>query len=309
MLSRPDVLVLGGGGVLGQEWLMGVLAGIEDATTFDFRDCEHFVGTSAGAIVAARLASGRPVTRPDARSGTPSHITAAPTAEERPTGTAVDVARRAGQWTLAAWAPLAPLALAATGPGGAFVRAGVLTRLPRPHRTLEHLREDIERYGVQFDGRLRIAAVDRLRGRRVMFGAPGAPVTNVARAVQASCAVPWLFTPVTIAGREYVDGGVWSATNLDAAPAGRDTHVLCLNPTAGINGIHTLVSVARTLARSVVSVEALALKRRGAIVRTIAPDVESAAAMGGDFMDPEPRSDVLAAGYRQGLRLGRATPR
>ena len=37
MLSRPDVLVLGGGGVLGQEWLMGVLAGIEDATAFDFR--------------------------------------------------------------------------------------------------------------------------------------------------------------------------------------------------------------------------------------------------------------------------------
>jgi NTE family protein len=167
----------------------------------------------------------------------------------------------------------------------------------------------VEGYGARFDGRLRIAAVDRLRGRRVMFGSPGAPVTSVARAVEASCAVPWLFAPVTIAAREYVDGGVWSATNLDAAPVGRDTHVLCLNPTAGINGTHTLVSVARTLARSVVSVEALALKRRGAIVQTIAPDVECAAAMAGDFMDPEPRSDVRAAGYRQGLRLGRATPR
>lgn len=309
MLSRPDVLVLGGGGVLGQEWLMGVLAGIEDATAFDFRDCEHFVGTSAGAIVAARLASGRPLSRPDAPSGATVSTTAATAVEERRTGTAVDVARRAGRLTLAAWAPFAPVALAATGPGGAFMRAGVLTRLPRPHRTLDHLREEIERYGVRFDGRLRIAAVDRLRGRRVVFGAPGAPITSVARAVEASCAVPWLFTPVTIAGREYVDGGVWSATNLDAAPAGRDTHVLCLNPTAGINGIHTLVSVARTLARSVVSIEALALKRRGAVVQTVAPDVESAAAMGGDFMDPEPRADVLAAGYRQGLRLGRATPR
>jgi cytochrome bd-type quinol oxidase subunit 1 len=102
---------------------------------------------------------------------------------------------------------------------------------------------------------------------------------------------------------------VWSATNLDAAPVGRDTYVLCLNPTAGINGTHTLVSVARTLARSVVSVEALALKRRGAIVQTIAPDVECAAAMAGDFMDPEPRSDVRAAGYRQGLRVARTTPR
>jgi predicted acylesterase/phospholipase RssA len=46
--------------------------------------------------------------------------------------------------------------------------------------------------------------------------------------------VPWLFAPVTIGTREYVDGGVWSPTNLDAAPAGRDTHVLCLNPTASL---------------------------------------------------------------------------
>src|SRR5690242_6625603 len=35
MLTRPDVLVLGGGGVLGEAWMMGVLAGIEDATGFD----------------------------------------------------------------------------------------------------------------------------------------------------------------------------------------------------------------------------------------------------------------------------------
>ncbi len=57
MLSRPDVLVLGGGGVLGEAWMMGVLAGIEDATGFDLRRCEYFVGTSAGAIVAALLAA------------------------------------------------------------------------------------------------------------------------------------------------------------------------------------------------------------------------------------------------------------
>jgi hypothetical protein len=31
--------------------------------------------------------------------------------------------------------------------------------------------------------------------------------------------------------------------------------------------------------------------------------------MGGDFMDPEPRKRVLAAGYQQGLRLAVATPR
>ncbi|MGA8335754.1 MAG: patatin-like phospholipase family protein, partial [Solirubrobacteraceae bacterium] len=64
MRSRPDVLVLGGGGVLGEAWMMGVLAGIEDGTGFDLRDCDYYVGTSAGSIVAAHLVSGQPPRRP-----------------------------------------------------------------------------------------------------------------------------------------------------------------------------------------------------------------------------------------------------
>ena len=71
-----------------------------------------------------------------------------------------------------------------------------------------------------------------------------------------------------------------------------------------MSGSHTLIAVARRLARSAVSVEALALRRRGAVVRTVAPDTESSAAMEGDLMDPEPRARVLAAGYAQGLREG-----
>ncbi|MBV9473186.1 MAG: patatin-like phospholipase family protein, partial [Solirubrobacterales bacterium] len=58
MLTRPDVLVLGGGGVLGEAWMMGVLAGLEDGSGFDLRACEYFVGTSAGSIVAAHLVAG-----------------------------------------------------------------------------------------------------------------------------------------------------------------------------------------------------------------------------------------------------------
>ncbi|TML99282.1 MAG: hypothetical protein E6G05_12645 [Actinobacteria bacterium] len=307
MLSRPDVLVLGGGGLIGVEWLMGVLAGIEDASGFDLRDCEHFVGTSAGSIVSARLAAGRRPRRPSA-SSTELEPASVPQVGNGFAAAALDVARRASELTLAATAPVAPLMLAASGPGGALMRAGVLTRIARPHRTLDDLREHVDGYGARFDGRLRVATVDRIRGRRVMFGSPGAPRASVGEAVAASCSVPWLFAPVWIAGREYVDGGVWSASNLDAAPAGRDTHVLCLNPTAGVGGTHTLMSVARRLARSAVSVEALALRRKGAIVQTVAPDMDSAAAMGGDFMDPEPRKRVLAAGYRQGLRLA-SSPR
>src|SRR5205823_891366 len=156
---------------------------------------------------------------------------------------------------------------------------------------------------ARFDGRLRVAAVDRATGRRVVFGRPGAPRASVAQAVTASCTVPWLFAPVGIGGREYVDGGVWSPTNLDAAPAGRDTHVLCLNPTASIPATSTVLGVIRGVSRTAVSVEALALRRRGAAVRLLAPSAECAEIMGTNFMDREPRGGVLAAGYRQGLQF------
>jgi NTE family protein len=297
MISRPDVLVLGGGGVIGERWMMGVLAGIEDATGFDLRQCEHFVGTSAGSIVSARLAAGKTLNRPAATGTEVGPPVAAPPLPR------ASAARRAGEWTLAAWSPLAPLALAVAGPPGALLRAAALSRSRRPTETLDQLGAHVEAQGGRFDGRLRVVTVDRHRGRRVVFGAPGAPYASVARAVQASCAVPWLFAPVTIGGEEYVDGGVWSATNLDVAPAGRDTHVLCLNPTAGITGSHSAVTIARRVARSTVVLEALALRRKGAIVQTIAPDADSAAAMGVDFMASEPRARVLAAGYQQGLAL------
>jgi NTE family protein len=299
VISRPDVLVLGGGGVIGERWIMGLLAGIEDATGFDLRRCEYFVGTSAGAIIAARLAAGVQLNRPSAIG------TAIEPASPQPATVPPSTARRAGEWTLALWSPIAPLALAAARPPGALVRAAALARGRRPTETLDQLGAHVEAQGARFDGRLRICTVDRHRGRRVVFGSPGAPYATVARAVQASCAVPWLFAPVIIGGEEYVDGGVWSATNLDVAPASRDTHVLCLNPTAALDGRQRVVTFARRAARSVVVVEALALRRRGAIVRVVTPDAASAAAMGSDFMAPGPRAAVLAAAYRQGLALAR----
>ncbi|HSO97603.1 MAG TPA: patatin-like phospholipase family protein, partial [Solirubrobacteraceae bacterium] len=197
----------------------------------------------------------------------------------------------------------APLALGLSAPGGALLRAGMLRALPRPADTLEDVRRQVAASGARFDGRLRVAAVDRRSGRRVMFGSPRAPVCPVADAVAASCSVPWLFAPVRIQGRDYVDGGVWSATNLDGAPAGLHTHVLCLNPTANIAGTHSMIALIRSVARSAVSVEAMAVRRRGAAVQTVAPSMDAAAAMGTNFLDREPRERTLFSGYRQGIAL------
>jgi NTE family protein len=299
MRSRPDVLVLGGGGVLGEAWIMGVLAGIEDASGFDLRDCDYYVGTSAGAIVAAHLVAGQSPRRP---SSVGADVEVAP---PRPVdglaAAGLAAARRVGAFALAAGANFAPMALGLAAPGGAVARAVMLRGLPRPTDTLAGLRRSVERLDARFDGRLRVIAVDRRNGRRVVFGSPRGPRARVPEAVAASCTVPWLFAPVTIAGREYVDGGVWSPTNLDVAPAGRDTHVLCLNPTANIAASSTVLALIRRVSRSAVGLEALVLQRRGAVVGMVAPNTECARAMGTNFMDKERRGAVLAAGYRQGL--------
>jgi NTE family protein len=174
----------------------------------------------------------------------------------------------------------------------------VLSRAPRPARTLGDLRGYLDALGATFDGRLRIFAVDRANGKRVIFGAPDAPRATVSEAVLASCAVPWIFAPVTIGGREYVDGGVWSPTNLDAVPAGRGSQVLCLIPTAGASQ-----GALRTASAAAAGYEGMAMTARGASVRAITPDDDSLAAIGPNLMDPSRRAMVAAAGYAQGRRL------
>jgi NTE family protein len=303
--THPDVLVLAAGGVLGEAWMSGLLAGIEEACGADFRTTETLIGTSAGSIVAASLVAGRRSRRPS--QGAPTSAQAGNGAA-RERGALSGVGGLAARSAQALTAPLAPLALAAGAPAGARVRAAMLARVPSGGRSLAQLQREVASHGPRFDGRLRVVAVDRQNGRRMVFGSPGAPHATVAKAVAASCAVPWIFQPVTIGGREYVDGGVWSLTNLDVAPAGRGTHILCLNPTAGLAmATSSPLGALRTAARGAEVVEATALRRRGALVKTIAPDAGAAAAMGTNLMAVRPAQRVLAEGYRQGLELAGGT--
>jgi NTE family protein len=289
------------GGVLGEAWMTGVLAGVEDAAGIDFRTVESFVGTSAGSIVAATLASGNSPRRP--REGD-----AATAPRERAEGDADSaggvhsVVRAAARWGWALSAPLAPAATALGAPGGALVRSALLARAPSAGRRLDDLRAGIERSGVRFDGRLRVCCVDKATGRRIVFGAPGSPPASVADAVAGSCAIPWVFEPARIGGREYVDGGVWSVTNLDVAPAGRDSDVLCMDPTAGL-AAGSVMGAMRQAFRLAAAVEIQVLRARGARVRHIGPDRDAAALMDRNLMDRRPARRVLAAGYRQGRML------
>jgi NTE family protein len=300
-VPRPEVLVLGAGGILGEAWMGAVLAGLHDATGFDPRRCDHFVGTSAGSIVAAGLAAGvDPASRLEQLPEQPA-AAIEPQRRRLLLGGAFRFGRAAGT---TAFAPLAALALRSTALSGAAVRRATLARVPPGRRSLADLRRAIDELGLEWDGRLLVVAVELETGRRVVFGAPGATQVPVAQAVEASCAIPGVFRPIRAGGRTYVDGGAWSLTNLDLAPVASGTRVLCLNPTGSLSVLPSVRGAVGPLSRSVAAVESLALQRRGASVTMVAPDAESSRAMGNDFMDGRRRAETQRAGFAQGRRAG-----
>ncbi len=319
----PDVLVLASGGTLGEAWMSGLLAGIEDATGHDFRATESLIGTSAGALVAAALVAGQRPRRPAPQPGTLQLQSGAPASADvapggfgqlttwLPSRSAIQgVVREAARLAGIAATPLAPMALAVGSTGSTALRAALLGRAPGTDTSLSAIHDGVAETGARFDGRLRIVAVDRESGRRVVFGAPGAPDATVAEAVQASCSVPWIFAPMRIGDREYVDGGVWSNTNLDIAPGARATQVLCLNPIASLDiAIASPFGLLRAIAGSSAALETLSLRSRGTKVRMIGPTRDIARVMGPNLMDTRRREQVLAGGYAQGLTVGGGSAR
>jgi NTE family protein len=298
----PDVLVLGGGGILGEAWMSALLTGLDEDERFDARACGLYLGTSAGSIVAASLATG---IEPGARLGTlpeqpevdPDETIPDPGPGWRPPATAAGLGG-------AAVASLASLAIGSTASGGALLRRAALSRVPRGRRSLGGLASAIDGAGARWDGRLWLTAVELESGRRVVFGSPGAPETTVGAAVEASCSIPGVFAPVRIASRTYVDGGAWSPTNMDAIEVRPGMVVTCLNPTGSMRpSVGSVLGALGSVSRGVAAAEALALRHRGAIVSTISPDRESSAVMGVNLMDGRRRAEVIAAGLAQGRRI------
>jgi predicted acylesterase/phospholipase RssA len=82
----------------------------------------------------------------------------------------------------------------------------------------------------ELHGRLTLLATELDTGRPVDFGSPGWDDVPISRAVQATCALPGLFPPVTIAGRSYVDGALTKTMHASAALTEGVDLVLALNP-------------------------------------------------------------------------------
>jgi len=233
-------VALAGGGPLGGVYEIGALIALNEALDgMDFQHVDVYVGVSAGAMISALLANGiapedmaRVFIKPR-----PGDITFSPVLFTQPNYREY-------------------LKRIASVPGLLMSCAARYLRNPLKHGILESFsgltraiptalfdNEPLERFlsglfsnrGFTNDFRrlakeLYIVAVDLDTGESVRFGGEGAAHVPISRAVQASTALPGLYPPVKIEGRDFVDGGLKRTLHASVAlDAGCDL-LFCINP-------------------------------------------------------------------------------
>ena len=267
-------LVLGAGGITGVAWQLGLLVGLRRHGV-DLGGVDRIVGTSAGALTGALLATG---VDPELAAGVEDRVRAPITP---------DWDRGAQAFALLNDATLDPAA----------VRAGVgaLAASARVGAEDEYIASLAQRLPIQEwppPGRLLVTAVDTATGDLVVWdGAGGAALVQ---AVAASCAVPCIFPPVTVDGGRYMDGGVRSYTNADLAADADVLLVLAPRLPLGLR---------RTCAE-----EQAVLSDTGRVTM-VEPDEAAAAAVGDDVFDLRRWRPTVDAGIAQGESLAPAIAR
>jgi NTE family protein len=177
-----------------------------------------------------------------------------------------------------------PLLMALARPWRARAGTVVSSLLPTGRRSTEFLVAQLRRqHGDRWPERdLWICAVRRHDGRRVAFGRPGAPPTDVAHAVAASIAIPGYFHPVEIGGEVYVDGGVHSPTNAGVLrQRGLDLVIVSSPMSVEPRAVRvTADAPLRLYWHRVLRRELRALQRRGTAVLTVEPGGDLVSIMG-----------------------------
>lgn len=257
---QTKALVLGGGGLTGIAWQLGLLAGwAEEGLTLT--DADLVVGTSAGAVIAAQLC-----TDCDPRWLYENQMEGL--ADEK-------VAALDWRWLLR----MGPSMMRAQQSQRARARIG-RKALEATTESQQERRETIEqRLPVHSwpDGDLRVTAVNAETGEFRQFDRDdGVPLVD---AVAASCAVPGLRPPVTIDGQRWIDGGVRSGTNIDVAA--EYDRVLAIAP---MN--YGTANFLREL-------------RQKTTVMAVAPDVPARKVFGNNQLDPARVPAAGRAGHAQ----------
>ncbi|MGY1719243.1 patatin-like phospholipase family protein [Blastococcus sp. SYSU DS0552] len=269
MSDQRTALVLGGGGITGIAWEIGVLAGLAEAGV-DLTGADLVVGTSAGSVVGAQITSGAPLEEMYARQ-------LEPPVQER-------VARMTrGNLLRYGWAMVA-----SRGRDVEFRRRiGTLALAAEAAGATPTEQERLDVIGSRLvsrdwpDRELVVTAVDAATGEfRTFDRKSGVPLVQ---AVAASCAVPGVYPPVTIGDRRYVDGGMRSAANADLVQGYERLVVLAPIP----RGVGPMASVDAQVTGMV------------ARVAVVSPDEAARAAIGRNVLDPAAREPAARAGRAQ----------
>jgi NTE family protein len=265
--KRERAIVLGGGGVTGIAWEVGVLAGLR-AADVDL-NADAVFGTSAGSFVGVALATGNLDKMYAAQQ--------APAPDER---TATVSKRLFAAWT---WAVIRGLGR----PDRVGAGFGAAARRFAPIVSEDQRRRVIAGRLVTTDwpDTLQVVATDAKTGVLQAFDRScGYSLTDV---VSASGAVPGISPPVRLGGREWIDGGMVSSANARLADGYERILVLAPLP-RGRGGIPSVAKDVQILQRS-------------AQVELVVPDSRSVAAIGPNVYDPDRRGDVVVAASRQGM--------
>lgn len=274
--SERTALVLGGGGSIGNAWLIGVVAGLFDAG-LDVTGADLVVGTSAGATAAAQITSVSPMTLyhdileapvPPARPLSPQ---TAPSPLER-TAAVIAASHDPAEMRRSMGAALEEFS---TPESSELWRATVAARFPSADWP---------------EQRILITAVDAGTGEPVVFDSESG--VDLVDAVAASTAGGFAYG---VGEYRYIDGGYRAgAENADLA-AGYD-RVLVLSPFGGRYrtpeewGINLDTQVGE-------------LRAAGSGVETIYPDEAAVNAFGDNMMDLSKRPAAARAGFDQGRAL------
>lgn len=174
-------LVLGGGGITGIAWELGLLAGLAEAGV-DLLSADLIIGTSAGSVVGAQIASSTPVEALYLRQlEPPSNEVPARLGPRAKLVYLTALLRARGD--LATFGRLL---------GAMSLRAARAGRVPTVEHQLEVIRSRLPSAEWP-EGDLRVTAVDARSGEfRVITSRDLVPLVD---AVAASCAVPGVYPP------------------------------------------------------------------------------------------------------------------
>lgn len=265
-------LVLGGGGVTGVAWELGMIAGLAEHGLDLTGGADLVVGTSAGSVVGALVTSGEPIEEAYQRQLRPA------------------TAEKSARLGLGLLVKFAAATIGSRDPQRSLAKIGAIALAAKTipeHERRAIIASRLTTMDWPTRQRLLITAVAADDGEFIVFDRDAG--VSLVDAVAASCAVPGVWPPVTINGRRHIDGGMRAPANVDLA-AGCD-RVLVLAPT---------MLAFRRDARVAAQVAALPPGARAVVV---SPDRAASAAIGRNVLDPQRRAPAARAGRAQAAQV------